>query len=72
MHDIQTLVGTKEIKKNWDSKKRHVSRKSSRGPFWVTRAEVLSALKTSELQTIKFNYRLININDELHHPHQIP
>jgi len=49
MHDIETLVATKEIKKKWDGKKCRMSRKSSRGSFWVTRAEGSSALETSEV-----------------------
>jgi len=55
MHDIEELVATKEIKKKWDSKKWRVSRKSSRGSFWVTRAEDFSTLETSEVLKIKFN-----------------
>ena len=38
----------------------------------VTRAEGSSALETSEVLKIKFNSHLINMNDELHHPNQLP
>jgi hypothetical protein len=71
MHDIETLIATKEIKKKWDKmtqKKCRLSKKSSRWSFWVTRAEGSSTLETSEVPKIKFNDHPIKINDELHHP----
>jgi hypothetical protein len=72
MHDIQTLVGTKEIKKKLGQQKMPRVKEIFPRAILGYACRSSSALETSEVIKIKFNNHLINKNDDLHHPHQIP